>query len=75
MQNGCKAQRIDLKILSIASWDVPINSTLQTMPFYSMAAFLMPNDILFEINRKMQKFLWNSSKDQHKTASVYCNST
>lgn len=56
MQNGCKAQRIDLKILSIASWDVPINSTLQTMPFYSMAAFLMPKDILFEINRKMQKF-------------------
>lgn len=30
----------------------------------------MPKNIVHEINRKIQKFLWNSSKNTHKSASL-----
>lgn len=45
-----------LKYLSMARRVFLINSTLQTMPFYCMIAFLLPKNILNEISRKMKNF-------------------
>ena len=62
-----------LKYLSIAGRTTLINSTLQTLPYYSMSSFQLHKNIHYDINRNIKRFLWNSTTDSNKTPIMHWN--
>ena len=61
------------KYLSLAGRTVLINSNLQNIPYYAMAAFNLPQGIKQGIQCKMKKYLWHSSKGLKQIAKTSWN--
>ena len=56
-----------IKYLSMAGRIVLINSTLQIIHYYAMAAFDLPQGIKKEIQGKIKHYFWNNTRDsKHK---------
>ena len=58
------------KYLSLAGRTVLINSTLQTIPYYAMAAFNLPIGVKHGIQKTMKHYFWNTTNSSNRKAKA-----